>query len=122
MKNPIVRVLIRAMLFALVCGIVIAIVGWRSGWQTYIQFSDAFFLTGGALISIGLLNLMGTFTQRTVAGLPYSQSAVHLDAAERFKIWEADTLRGRNLLIFLGTSGLLLFGLSALAILIGRRP
>ena len=120
MKNPILGILISASLFSLLSGIVVAIIGLLLGWKTSTQFSDGFFWAGAIILSIGFVNLLGMFSQRTVSGLPYSQSAVHLDAAERYKIWEADILRGHNLLAFLGTSGLLLLGLSGLAILVGR--
>jgi len=120
MKNSILRILIGAFLLSLVSGIVVAIAGIILGWQTSTQFSDGFFWAGAIVISIGFVNLMGMLSQRTVSGLPYSQSAVHLDVAERFKIWNADILRGYNLLAFLLISGLLLFGLSGLAILIGK--
>jgi len=120
MKNSILRILIGAFLLSLVSGIVVAIAGIILGWQSYTQFSDGFFWAGAIVISIGFVNLMGMLSQRTVSGLPYSQSAVHLDVAERFKIWNADILRGYNLLAFLLISGLLLFGLSGLAILIGK--
>jgi hypothetical protein len=120
MRNRILRILISAILFSLLAGIVVVIAGFILGWKTSTQFSDGFFWAGAIVISIGFVNLMGMFSQRTVAGLQYSQSAVHLDAGERFKIWEADILRGYNLLAFLGISGLLLFGLSVLALLIGR--
>jgi hypothetical protein len=120
MKNPILRILISAILLSLICGIVVSIIGLVLGWKTYTQFSDGFFWAGAIVISIGLVNLLGMFSQRTVSGLQYSQSAVHLDAAERYKIWETDILHGYKLLAFLGTSGLLLFGLSGLAILVGR--
>lgn len=120
MKNTILRILISAILFSLISGIVVAITGFMLGWKTSTQFSDGFFWAGAIVIAIGFVNLLGMFSQRTVSGLQYSQSAVHLDAGERFKIWEADILRGYNLLGFLGISGLLLFGLSGLAILVGR--
>ena len=120
MKNPILRILISAILFSLICGIVVSIIGLLLGWRTSTQFSDGFFWAGAIVISIGFVNLLGMFYQRSVSGLQYSQSAVHLDAAERYKIWEADILHGRKLLAFLGTSGLLLLGLSGLAILVGR--
>ncbi len=120
MKNSILRILVSAILLSLVSGIVVAIAGIILGWQTSTQFSDGFFWAGAIVISIGFVNLLGMFYQRTVSGLPYSQSAVHLDVAERFKIWNADILRGYNLLAFLLISGLLLFGLSGLAILIGK--
>ena len=38
---------------------------------------------------------------------------VYLDPAERSNLWAADTFRGKNLMAFLGISGLLLFGLSS---------
>ena len=120
MKNSILRILIGAILLSLVSGIVVAIAGIILGWQTSTQFSDGFFWAGAIVISIGFVNLMGMLSQRTVSGLPYSQSAVHLDVAERFKIWNADILRGYNLLAFLFISGLLLLGLSGLVILVGR--
>ena len=120
MKNSILRILISAILFSLISGIVVSIIGLMLGWKTSTQFSDGFFWAGTIVISIGFVNLLGMFSQRTVSGLQYSQSAVHLDTAERFKIWEADILHGYNLLAFLGTTGLLLFGLAGLAILAGR--
>ena len=120
MKNSILRILIGAILLSLVSGIVVAIAGIILGWQTSTQFSDGFFWAGAIVISIGFVNLMGMLSQRTVSGLPYSQSAVHLDVAERFKIWNAYILRGYNLLAFLFISGLLLLGLSGLVILVGR--
>jgi hypothetical protein len=43
-----------------------------------------------------------------------------LGKAERAKQWAADISQGHNILVFLETSGLLLFGLSGLAILIGK--
>jgi len=120
MKHPVLRILIGAILFSLISGIVITITGLLLGWKTPSQFSDGFFWAGAILICLGLLNVLGMFSQRTVSGLQYSQSAVHLDAAERFKIWETDILRGYNLLAFLGMAGLLLFGLAGLALLVGR--
>ena len=120
MKNPVLRILISAILFSLIGGIVVVITGLWLGWKTYTQFSDGFFWAGAIVISIGFINIMGMYYQRTTYGLQYSQSAVHLDAIERFRIWEADILHGRNLLAFLGISGLLLFGMSGLAILAGR--
>ena len=114
MKNTILRILIGAILFSLISGIVVAIIGLMLGWKTSTQFSDGFFWAGAILISIGLLSVLGAQSERTVSGPQYSQSAVDLDIAERFKIWTADISRSYNLLAFLGISGLLLFGLSFL--------
>lgn len=110
MKNTILRTLTQAIVFSLISGIVVVITGIILGWKTSAQFSDGFFWVGAILISLGMVNILG---------MRYQPSG-HLDAADRFKIWQVDTLRGYHLLAFLGTSGLLLFGLSGLAILIGR--
>lgn len=120
MKITILRILIGAILFTLVSSIVVLIIGLLLGWKTSIQFSDGFFWAGAIVISIGLVNFMGMLSQRTVSGLEYSQSSVHLDATERFKIWAADISHGYHLLAFLGICGLLLFGLAALALIAGR--
>ena len=120
MKNPILRILISAVIFSLISGIVVSIIGLMLGWKTSTQFSDGFFWAGAILLSIGLLNILGMFSQSADTRMLYSQSTVHLDMAERYKIWEADILHGYNLLAFLGTSGLLLFGLAGLTILVGR--
>jgi hypothetical protein len=53
-------------------------------------------------------------------GQEYTQAAVRTDPDDRFRLWQADILHGYHLLAFLGGSGLLLFGLSGLAILAGR--
>jgi len=120
MKNTILRILIRAILFSLISGTVVAITGLILGWETSTQFSDGFFWAGTIIISIGLVNLLGMYNHRTVSGLENSQSAVHLDASKRFKIWQADILHGYNRLAILEISGLLLLGLSGLAILVGK--
>ena len=120
MKNPVLGILIGATIFSLLSGIVVLVVGFMLGWETYTQFSDGFFWAGAIVISVGFINLLGNYHNRTVTGLQYSQSAVHLDAGERYKIWAADILHGHKLLAFLGISGVLLCGLSGLAILIGR--
>jgi hypothetical protein len=120
LKKLVLRILISAILFSLACGIVVAIIGLILKWNTSTQFSNGFFWAGAIIISLGMVNLLGTLSQRTVSGLEHSQSAVHLDMAERFKIWEADVLHGYHLLAFLGISGVLLLGLSGLAILVGR--
>ncbi len=120
MKNRLLRILISAILFSLLSGIVVAIAGLLLGWKTSVQFSDGFFWAGAIFITLGFFNVLGMFSQRSVSGLERSQSAVHLDAAARLKIWNADIFRGYNLLAFLGISGLLLFVLAGLVNLIAN--
>ena len=111
MKNPILRILISAILFSLLAGLVVAIIGFLLGWKSSTQFSDGFFVAGVLLIAIGLFSFQG-YGQRSMDGPP-----VYLDPADRSKLWAADTFRGKNLMAFFGISGLLLFGL---AFLVGR--
>ena len=121
MKQSILRILVSAILLSLFFGIVVVIIGLIREWGTSTQFSDGFFWAGAIFISIGFINIMGMHSQETVTGSQYNQSVVRLDMAEQFKNWEADVLHGNHLLAFLGITGLLLFGLSGLAILIGRQ-
>ena len=114
MKNTIRRILISAILFSLLAGMVVSIIGLMLGWKTSTQFSDGFFLAGVILIAIGLFSFQG-YSQRASSG-----PSVYLDPAERSNLWAADTFRGKNLMAFLGLSGLLMFGLSFLAIQVGR--
>jgi hypothetical protein len=111
MKNTILRILISASLLSLMAGIVVLIIGLTLGWKTSIQFSDGFFWAGALMIFIGLISYQG-YSQRPVDG-----PQVQLAPAERSNLWAADTSRGKNIMAMLGSSGLLLFGLS---FLVGR--
>ena len=112
MKNTILRILIGAILCSFLAGIVVAIIGLMLGWKTSTQFSDGLFWAGAIMILIGFMSYQG-YGWRTLDGPP-----VHVDSAERYKLWAADTFRGKNLIAFLGISGLLLFGLAVLASLV----
>ena len=103
---PILRILMRAILFSLVSGIVVSLIGLKLGWKTSTEFSNGFFVAGAILISIGFISFQG-YRQRPTAWPP-----VYVDPAERPSLWAADTSHGKNLLIFFGVSGVLLFGLS----------
>ena len=111
MKNTIRRILIGAILFSLISSIVVTIIGLMLGWKTSTQFSDGFFWAGAILILIGFVSFQG-YSQRAIEG-----PMVSLDPADRSHLWTADTFRGKNLMAFLGISGLLLFGSS---FLVGR--
>ena len=114
MKNTILRILISASLLSLIAGIVVTIIGLMLGWNTSRQFSDGLFWAGALLILIGFISYQG-YSQRASEGPTAS-----LNSADHSNLWAADTYRGKNLMAFLGISGLLLFGLSFLAILVGR--
>lgn len=115
MKNMILRTLSGAIFFSLISGVVVLVIGFMLGWQTSTQFSDGFFWAGVIMIAIGFISLQGYSQHRPVDWPPD-----HLDQAEHADLWAADALRGKKIMAFLEISGLLLFGLSYLAILIGR--
>jgi hypothetical protein len=117
MKNTILRILISASLLSFISSIVVAVIGLLLEWKSFNQYSDGFFWAGAILISSGLLSILGMHNQPI---MPYSQSGLYLSKAEKAKQWAADISQGYNVLVFLGTSGLLLFGLSVLAILVGN--
>ncbi len=118
MKNTILRILIGAILFSLISGMIVSIFGLILGWNTSLQFSNGFFWAGGILLAIGFLSAVGMRNQIGKARLQQSQLVVN-DKDEGFGLWVRVILRGNNILFFLGISGLLLFGLSSLAILAG---
>jgi hypothetical protein len=110
MKNPILRILISAILLSLISGIVVSIIGLRLGWKTSTQFSNGFFWAGAIMILIGFISFQG-YSQRTTDWPP-----VYLDPADRSNLWAADLSHGKNLMTFFGISGFLLFGLSFLVL------
>ena len=111
MKNTILRILIGAILFSLIPGIVVSVIGLLRGWRTS-QFSDGLFWAGVLMILIGFVSLQG-HSQRTMDWPP-----IHVDPAERAKLWAADIFRGRILMAVFGISGLLLFGLAGLVLIL----
>jgi predicted phage tail protein len=118
MKNPLLTILLRAILVALAAGFFMAIFGLILGWKTSTQFSDGFFWAGAIVISLGVLNILGGRNQ-PLTEPKTSQTAVDVDNDQRFKLWLAKTSRGNHLLAILAISGLLLFGLAGLALLLG---
>ena len=119
MIKKILRILITAILLSIISGIAVMILGLILKWNSSTQFSNGLFVAGAIEISIGLLFIMGAQNERTVSGLHISQPGVYLNTTDRFKLWEAEITHGYNILALLGTSGLLLFGQSALALLVG---
>jgi hypothetical protein len=107
MRNTILRILIGAMLLSLISGIVVSIIGLKLGWKAS-QFSDGFFWAAAIMILFGFVSFQG-YRQRTT-----DWPAVHLDPADRAKLWATDIFRGKILMAAFGISGLLLFGVSVL--------
>ena len=114
MKNRILHILIGAILLSLISGVVVSIIGVIRGWNSSTQFSNVFFWAGIIMIAIGFISFQG-YGHRFIGWLPD-----HMDSADRANLWAIDIIRGKNLLAFFGISGLLLFGLSYLVILVRR--
>ena len=110
MKHPILRILIFVILFSLIAGMVVSIIGYLQRWTTSTQYSNGFFWAGLILISFGFISFQG-YRQRGGEWPP-----PRLSPDERIHLLDADILRGRNILVFLGICGLLMFGLSYLVL------
>ena len=110
MKHPILRILVFVILFSLVSGLVVSVIGYVRQWNTSTQYSNGFFWAGLILISFGFISFQG-YRQRGGEWPP-----VGLSPGERANILDADILRGRNIMVFLGVCGLLMFGLSFLVL------
>jgi hypothetical protein len=108
MKNPILRILIKASLVSLAAGSLVMIIGLTREWKTSLEFSNGFFWAGAILIFMGLISFQGY--SRGSMDAP----AAHLDTPERSGLSVEDASRGKSLMVLLGTSGLLLFILSFL--------
>lgn len=89
-------------------------IGLIAGWKTGALYSNAFFISGSILATIGLLSVLGNYRARSNFGIQYSQSSGDMALAERTKLWLADVTQGYNALIVLALSGALLIGLSVL--------
>jgi hypothetical protein len=108
MKNPILRILVFIILFSIISGMVVLIIGYLQEWKTPIQFSDGFFWAGLILISLGFISFQG-YRQHVGVWPP-----PRLNPSESANLLNADILRGRNIMVFLGVCGLLMFCLSFL--------
>ena len=105
MKSPNLRILIFAILFSTISGMVVLVIGYLNEWKTSVQFSNGFFWAGLILISFGFISFQG-YRQRGGEWPP-----PRLSPDERGSLWDVDMLRGRNIMVFLGVCGLLMFGL-----------
>ena len=110
MKNSIVRILMGAILFSLISVIVISTIGLLLGWKTTTQFSDGFFWAGFVLMAIGLISYQG-YTRPSL-----DWPRIRLAPAARAHLYMTDSFHGNTIMVFLGITGFLLFGISILAL------
>jgi hypothetical protein len=108
--NFVLRMLGAGILAALCIGAGVTLYGWLRGWQTATQFSNGMFVSGAAVIILGVLTIVGGFTSRGNFAIMYSQSAGDASAKQMM----VELLRGYNALIFSAITGITLVGLSIL--------
>jgi len=118
MGKKILRFLIIIIALTLIATGIVMVLGLILKWKTPAQFSDGFFLAGGILIVVGFISFLGSHNMEGLSGYQYAR-VNRYDRDEGFKLWTADLARGYNILALLGGSGLLLFGLAEVAILMG---
>ncbi len=94
--------------------VLIALIGWIAGWKTSLQYSNGYFITGAAVILLGMLSVIGNYQIRSNFGVQYSQSSGSMNLSERTRLWVADLRQGYNALIVCAISGGLLIGLAVL--------
>jgi hypothetical protein len=118
MKNPLSKLILKGSLFALVVGSAILIAGLLLGWRCFIDFSNAYFWVGLLFFAAGFVHFIGNIYQTVDPRMQYSQTSVPVARDERRRIVQTDLARSHAFLIFMGTAGLILFGLSGMALLV----
>jgi hypothetical protein len=101
-------------LAALILSILLGGIGWLLGWHTSTQYSNGFFVGGGALIVLGVFSVAGGFSQRADFKMTYARTASPASIGERAKQMIADINQGYNALIVLALTGALLIGIAVL--------
>jgi hypothetical protein len=119
MKNKILRFLLIVFLITLISGAIVLVLGLILKWTTYTQFSNAFFIAGAILFAVGAVNLNESYNNDGNSGYVYSRTN-RFDRDEGFRLRMSDIAHGFSVMSLVGTSGLLVWGLAGLAILIGR--
>lgn len=92
--------------------LLILLLGYIYQWNEPVQFSNAFFMTGAAVIVVGVLAVAGGFAQRANFNMTYAESAGQANQAERNQRWAGEVTQRYGTMILLFTTGLLLIGIA----------
>ena len=109
--SKILRFVFTMMIVMVIAAVLVIIVGLLLKWKTPVQFSNGFFFGGDILIMIGLVNVMGAKYQEGTGISNYNP----VNRTERdfsLKLMMEDATRGQNFMAYMGTAGLLLFGVA----------
>ena len=100
MKSAIRVRLAKMFLLSLVFGGMVAGIGWYIGWNTALQFSNAFFGVGSIFMVVGIFSIIGAISMRSDYKVLYSQSAGIMNLRERNQRWLADMTQSYNSFIY----------------------
>ncbi len=113
MLKRILRFALIILVLSLVTAAIVVVIGLIKKWHTDIQFSNGFFYGGAVLMVVGLVNAMGARTDDRVPGM----SDGRLNTEERessYQLLREDISKNNYRMVYLGVSGLLLWGVAAL--------
>lgn len=113
MKSKGLRFLAIIIVVTVVAGIIVLAIGLISKWQTEVQFSNGYFYGGGVLLLVGLVNAMGARTDNRVDGLSNSRITTE-ERESSYHLLTEDIAKANNRMVYMGVSGLLLWGVAAL--------
>lgn len=113
MKNKATRFIIIILAITVVTGIIVLAIGLISKWQTEIQFSNGYFYGGGVLLVIGLVNAMGARSDDWVGGMADGRISSQ-ERESSYHLISEDIAKANHRMIYMGISGLLLWGVAAL--------
>lgn len=99
---------------AAVIALAILAAGYFLHWEGAVQFSNAFFVTGGILIVLGVFSVTGGFAQRADFKMTYTETAAQANTAERGRRMMSDIDQRYGAMLLLISAGLLLIGISML--------
>jgi len=113
MKNQVMRFISIILILTVVSALVVLIIGLLSKWVTTVQFSNGYFYGGGVLIMIGLINAMGARTDDRVPGFQDGRISTE-ERQSSYQLLYNDIAKNNYRMVYLGVSGLLLWGMAAL--------
>ncbi len=113
MLNRILRTALIILVISLVTAAIVVVIGLVRKWQTDIQFSNGFFYGGGVLMVVGLVNAMGARTDDRTPGMADGRISTQ-ERESSYQLLREDISKNNYRMVYLGVSGLLLWGVAAL--------
>ena len=96
----------------LLVSLIVAGVGLVFRWNTWVQFSNGFFIAGAIVVVLGTFSIAGGFQQRASFPLTYAETASQASISERGKRMMADINQRYGAMILMIGTGLLLIAIS----------